>query len=55
MDQHANPDPPAEPEDALKTTEEQRKLQERLEHQNEDLDAPGLHQSRHNTPDESTR
>lgn len=58
MDQEVNSDAPAAPaapEDARKTTEEQRKLQEQLEHQNEDLDAPGLHQSRHDTPDESTR
>jgi len=55
VDQHVNTDPPAAPEDARKTTEEQRKLQEQLERQNEDLDAPGWRQSRHNIPDESTR
>lgn len=55
MDQEVNSDSPAAPEDARKTTEEQRKLQDQLEHQKEDLDAPGLHQSRHDTPDESTR
>lgn len=55
MDQQGNIDQPAAPEDARKTTEEQRKLQEQLEHQHEDLNAPGLHQSRHDTPDESTR
>jgi hypothetical protein len=46
---------PKEPQDATKSTEEQRQLQEQLEDQNDDPDAPGLHQSRRNTPDESTR
>ncbi|ASL06920.1 hypothetical protein ACDT10_17060 [Mycobacterium intracellulare] len=55
MDQEANADSPAAPQDARKTTEEQRKLQEQLEHQHEDPHAPGLHQSRHDTPDETTR
>lgn len=50
MDQEANADSPAAPQDARKTTEEQRKLQEQLEHQHEDPHAPGLHQSRHDTP-----
>jgi hypothetical protein len=55
VDQHVNFDPPAAPEDATKATEEQRKLQDQLEHQNDDPDAPGSHQSRHDLPDESTR
>lgn len=55
MDQEVNADSPAAPQDARKTTEEQRKLQEQLEHQHEDPNAPGLHQSRHDTPDETTR
>ena len=55
VDQQVNFDPPAAPEDARKATEEQRKLQEQLEHQDEDPDGPGLHQSRHDLPDESTR
>ena len=55
MDQQTNFDPPPAPEDARKATEEQRELQEKLEHQNEDPDAPGLHQSRHDVADESTR
>jgi hypothetical protein len=46
---------PKEPKDATKSTEEQRQLQEELEHQDDDPDAPGLHQSQRNTPDESTR
>jgi hypothetical protein len=55
VDQEVNIDPPAAPEDARKATEEQRKLQEQLEHQDDDPDAPGLHQSRNDLPDESTR
>lgn len=55
MDPQVNVDPPPAPEDARKATEEQRKLQEQLEHQNDDPDAPGLQQSRHDTADESTR
>jgi hypothetical protein len=46
---------PKEPKDATKSTEEQRQLQEQLEHSDDDPDAPGSHQSRRNTPDESTR
>jgi cell division septation protein DedD len=55
VDQQVNIDPPPAPEDARKATEEQRKLQEQLEHQGEDPDGPGLHQSPHDLPDESTR
>jgi hypothetical protein len=55
VDQQVNIDPPKAPEDARKATEEQRKLQEQLDHQDDDPDAPGLHQSRHDLPDESTR
>jgi hypothetical protein len=55
VDQQVNIDPPPAPEDARKATEDQRKLQEQLEHQDEDPDAPGLHQSRRDLPDESTR
>ncbi len=52
MNQQINSDPP---EDARKATEEQRQVQEELDHQHEDPDAPGLHQSRHDVADESTR
>jgi len=48
-------EPSKEPKDATKSTEEQRELQEQLEHSGDDPDAPGLHQSQRNTPDESTR
>jgi hypothetical protein len=50
-----NVNQPKEPEDATKSTEEQRQLQEQLDHQHDDPDAPGLHQTQRNTPDESTR
>lgn len=55
MDQQVNIDPPPAPEDARQATEEQRRLQEQLEHQDDDPDAPALHQSRRDLPDESTR
>jgi hypothetical protein len=47
--------PPTPPEDARKATEEQRDLQEKLDHRDDDPEAPGLHQSRDDLPDESTR
>lgn len=50
-----NVNQPKEPQDARESTEEQRQLQEQLEHQGDDPDAPGLHQSQRNLPDESTR
>jgi hypothetical protein len=46
---------PKEPTDARQTTEEQRKTEELLEHQHDDPDAPGLHNSRHDVADETTR
>lgn len=55
VDQQVNIDPPPAPEDARKATEEQRELQEKLDHQEDDPEGPGLHQSRHDLPDESTR
>lgn len=55
VDQQVNIDPPPAPEDARKATEEQRELQEKLEHQDDDPDGPALHQSRRDLPDESTR
>jgi hypothetical protein len=55
VDHEIDTTPPTRPEDARKATEEQRDLQEKLDHQDDDPDAPGLHQSRHDLPDESTR
>ncbi len=55
MDQQVNIDPPPAPDDARKATAEQREVQEKLEHQDDDPQGPGLHQSRHDLPDESTR
>jgi hypothetical protein len=46
-------DPPATPKDATKATEEQRELQEELDHQDDDPDAPGRHQSRGQVADET--
>lgn len=50
-------DPPATPVDATpvdatKATDQQRDLQEPLDHQHEDPEAPGLHQDRHAVADE---
>jgi hypothetical protein len=45
--------PPPTPKDATKATEEQRALQGKLDHQNDDPDAPGLHQSRDQVADET--
>ena len=45
--------PPPTPKDATKATEEQRELQDQLDHQNDDPDAPGLHQSRKQVADET--
>jgi hypothetical protein len=46
---------PKEPVDATTSTEEQRRMQDQLEHQDDDPDAPGLQQSDRNVADESTR
>ncbi|MCV6965911.1 hypothetical protein BST27_03390 [Mycobacterium intermedium] len=44
-----------DPKDATQVTEEQRRVQEELDHQGEDPDAPALHQSRHDVADETRR
>jgi hypothetical protein len=50
----ANPSP--EPKDARKATEEQREMQDQLDHQKgDDPDAPGLGQTHHRVADETTR
>ena len=46
-------DPPKNPKDAREATEEQRELEDELTHQNDDPDAPGGHQSRHQVADET--
>ncbi|MGH3638023.1 MAG: hypothetical protein ACRDUX_03235 [Mycobacterium sp.] len=45
--------PPSTPKDATKATEEQRELQEQLDHRNDDPEAPGRHQDRHQIADET--
>ena len=55
MDDESDTTPAPPPRDATKATEEQRDRKEKLDHLDEDPDAPGLHQSRHDLPDESTR
>ena len=41
------------PQDATKVTEEQRQLQEQLDHRNDDPEAPGQHQDRSHVADET--
>ena len=55
MDHEVNSDPQPRPADARKATQEQRELQEKLEHLDDDPDGPGLHQSHRDLPDETTR
>jgi hypothetical protein len=45
--------PPATPEDATKASEEQRKLQEKLDHKDDDPDAPARSQTHRQIPDEN--
>jgi hypothetical protein len=44
---------PRTPKDATKATEQQRELQEKLDHQNDDPEAPGRHLDRHQISDET--
>jgi hypothetical protein len=44
---------PSTPEDATEATDEQRDLQQKLEHQDDDPDAPARTQTRHDIPDET--
>lgn len=47
------PDAPQNPKDATKATEEQREMQTELEHQDDDPDAPGGHETRRQIADET--
>ncbi|BBX20556.1 hypothetical protein [Mycolicibacterium duvalii] len=44
---------PPTPEDATKATAEQQELQRKLEHADDDPDAPARSQTRHQIPDET--
>jgi hypothetical protein len=55
MGQQASGNSEPNPVDATKATEEQREVQDELEHQGDDPNGPGLQQSRHDIADESTR
>jgi hypothetical protein len=56
VDQSTDVNPSPEPKDARKSTEEQREVQDQLEHQGgDDPDASGLQQTRHQVADETTR
>lgn len=45
--------PPPIPTDATRATEDQRDLQEKLNHKDDDPYAPARYQTRHQIPDES--
>ena len=45
--------PPSTPKDATKASAEQRQLQEELDHQDDQPDALGQHQDRHQMADET--
>jgi hypothetical protein len=45
--------PPHRPKDATKATEEQQELQKKLDHQDDDPETPGQHQSRAQVADET--
>lgn len=47
--------PDSRPKDATQATEEQREQQDLLEHQADDPEAPGRHQTHHQVPDEGGR
>ncbi|WP_162834970.1 hypothetical protein [Mycolicibacterium iranicum] len=51
MDQ--NDSPPATPKDATESTQEQRELQQKLEHTDDDPDAPARTQTYRQIPDEA--
>jgi hypothetical protein len=55
MIEHTSSNPDPNPRDARKVTEDQREEQDQLEHQGDDPDAPGLHQSQDDIADESSR
>jgi hypothetical protein len=46
-------DSPENPKDAREATEDQRDLQDELEHRNDDPNAPGRHQTRDQVADET--
>ena len=48
-------DPAATPKDATEATEDQRQVQEQLDHRDDDPEAPGGHQDRHDVADEGGR
>jgi hypothetical protein len=51
MEHSSNPS--YSPKDATKPTEEQQELQDKLDHQDDDPETPGQHQSRAQVADET--
>ncbi|BBY90560.1 hypothetical protein MGALJ_02290 [Mycobacterium gallinarum] len=46
-------DPSSTPKDATKATDDQREIQDKLDHQHDDPDAPGRHQTKDQVADET--
>jgi hypothetical protein len=46
-------DSPANPKDATEVTDDQRALQDKLDHQHDDPEAPGGHQTKDQVADET--
>ncbi len=46
-------DPPSTQKDATKATDDQRDIQEKLDHRNDDPHAPGGHQTKDQVADET--
>lgn len=46
-------DPPSTPKNATQATDDQREIQDKLDHQDDDPDAPGGHQTKDQVADET--
>jgi hypothetical protein len=55
VNQQTNGNPVPIPNDARKATEEQRQVQDQIDHQDDDPNGPGLQQSQDQIADESSR
>jgi len=55
VNQHTDANPDPEPKDARKASEDQRQIQDQLEHSGDDPDGPGMQQTGDDIAGESTR
>jgi hypothetical protein len=55
VNQHTDANPDPEPKDATKASEDQRQMQDQLEHSGDDSDGPGMQQTGDDIAGESTR